>query len=76
MRDLKQPRAMVTREKVIAEAGRLFALKGYHDTKLEEILDAAGVSSGAFFHHFQGKEANEDASDPFARDSTSRNSRS
>jgi TetR/AcrR family transcriptional repressor of nem operon len=56
MRQLKQPRAMVTREKVIAEAGRLFALKGYHDTKLEEILDAAGVSSGAFFHHFQGKE--------------------
>ena len=56
MRELKQPRARVTREKVVGEAGRLFALKGYHDTKLEEILHAAGVTSGAFFHHFQSKE--------------------
>jgi TetR/AcrR family transcriptional repressor of nem operon len=56
MRELKQPRAKVTRDKVIGEAGRLFALKGYHDTKLEEILHAAGVTTGAFFHHFASKE--------------------
>jgi TetR/AcrR family transcriptional repressor of nem operon len=56
MKELKQPRAKVTREKVVGEAGRLFALKGYHDTKLEEILQGAGVTTGAFFHHFQGKE--------------------
>jgi TetR/AcrR family transcriptional repressor of nem operon len=56
MRELKQPRAKVTREKVVGEAGRLFALKGYHDTKLEEILQGAGVTTGAFFHHFKGKE--------------------
>ncbi len=56
MRDLKQPRAKVTREKVVGEAGRLFALKGYHDTKLDEILHGAGVTTGAFFHHFKGKE--------------------
>ena len=56
MKELKQLRAKVTREKVVGEAGRLFALKGYHDTKLEEILQGAGVTTGAFFHHFQGKE--------------------
>jgi TetR/AcrR family transcriptional repressor of nem operon len=56
MRELKQPRAKVTREKVVGEAGRLFALKGYHDTKLEEVLHGAGVTTGAFFHHFKGKE--------------------
>jgi TetR/AcrR family transcriptional repressor of nem operon len=56
MRELKQPRAKVTREKVVGEAGRLFALKGYHDTKLEEILHGAGATTGAFFHHFSGKE--------------------
>src|SRR5271165_3505910 len=56
MRELKQPRAKVTRDKVVGEAGRLFALKGYHDTKLEEILRAAGVTVGAFFHHFASKE--------------------
>ncbi len=56
MKELKQPRAQVTREKVVLEAGRLFALKGYHDTKLEEVLQGAGVTTGAFFHHFNGKE--------------------
>src|SRR5262245_45445807 len=56
MRELKQPRAVATRDKVVAEAGRLFALKGYHDTKLEEILRAAEVTTGAFFHHFESKE--------------------
>jgi TetR/AcrR family transcriptional repressor of nem operon len=56
MKALKQPRAMATREKIVAAAARLFALKGYHDTKLEEILTAAEVTTGAFFHHFQSKE--------------------
>jgi TetR/AcrR family transcriptional repressor of nem operon len=30
--------------------------KGYHDTKLEEVLHAAGVTTGAFFHHFTSRE--------------------
>ena len=56
MRTVKQPRALATRDRILAEAARLFALKGYHDTKLEELLSAAGVTTGAFFHHFGGKE--------------------
>jgi TetR/AcrR family transcriptional repressor of nem operon len=56
MREVKQPRARITREKVIVEAGLLFALKGYHDTTVEDILRAAGVTTGAFFHHFKSKE--------------------
>ncbi len=56
MRDLKQPRALETRERILQEAARLFALKGYHDTKLEEIQSAAEVTTGALFHHFGGKE--------------------
>ena len=56
MRALKQPRALVTRERIIREAARLFALKGYHDTKVEEIQRAAEVTTGAFFHHFTSKE--------------------
>jgi len=38
------------------EAARFFALKGYLDTKLEEILSAAETTTGAFFHHLGGKE--------------------
>src|SRR5579885_276430 len=56
MRALKQPRALQTRERILGAAARLFALKGYHDTKLEEVLRAARVTTGAFFHHFAGKE--------------------
>lgn len=56
MRELKQPRAVATRDRVVVEAGRLFAIKGYHDTKIEEILRAAEVTTGAFFHHFESKE--------------------
>lgn len=56
MKTVRQPRAVETRERILGEAARLFALKGYHDTKLEEVLKAAEVTTGAFFHHFASKE--------------------
>jgi TetR/AcrR family transcriptional regulator, transcriptional repressor for nem operon len=56
MKDVKQPRALETREKILQAAAGLFALKGYHDAKLEEVLDAAQVTKGAFFHHFRDRE--------------------
>jgi len=56
MRAAKQPRAIKTRDRILREAARLFALKGFHDTKVDQIIKAAEVTSGAFFHHFQGKE--------------------
>ena len=40
MRAVTQERALATRDRIIGEAAQLFALKGYHDTKLEEILQA------------------------------------
>ncbi len=56
MRTAKQPRAIKTRDRILREAARMFALKGFHDTKVDEIIKAAEVTSGAFFHHFKGKE--------------------
>jgi TetR/AcrR family transcriptional repressor of nem operon len=56
VKTVKQPRALETRDKILGEAARLFALKGYHDTKLDEVQRAAEVTTGAFFHHFNGKE--------------------
>jgi TetR/AcrR family transcriptional repressor of nem operon len=56
MRNIKQPRAVATRRKILKEAAQLFALKGFHDTKVDELIKAAEVTSGAFFHHFKGKE--------------------
>ena len=45
-----------TRQRILQAAAGLFALKGYHDTKLEEVLDTAHVTKGAFFHHFRDRE--------------------
>jgi TetR/AcrR family transcriptional repressor of nem operon len=56
MKDVKQPRALATRGKLTRAAARLFAIKGYHDTTLEDVRRAAGVTTGAFFHHFTSKE--------------------
>jgi TetR/AcrR family transcriptional regulator, transcriptional repressor for nem operon len=56
MKDVKQPRALATRESITRAAAQLLALKGYHDTTLEEVRRAAGVTTGAFFHHFTSKE--------------------
>jgi TetR/AcrR family transcriptional repressor of nem operon len=56
MRPLKQLRARVTRDKILLQAARLFVTRGYHDTALDDVLRASGVTTGAFFHHFRGKE--------------------
>jgi TetR/AcrR family transcriptional repressor of nem operon len=56
MKAVTQPRALETRDKILRAAARLFALKGYHDAKLEEVLDSAPVTKGAFFHHFRDRE--------------------
>lgn len=44
------------RERVIAEATRLFAEKGFDATPLQDIADAIGVSKQAVLHHFPSKE--------------------
>jgi TetR/AcrR family transcriptional regulator, transcriptional repressor for nem operon len=56
MKDIKQPRALETRQQILQATARLVALKGFHDTKLEEVLESASVTKGAFFHHFRDRE--------------------
>jgi len=46
-----------TRDQIVAVATRLFATHGYDGTSIEAVLSAAGVSRGALYHHFAGKEA-------------------
>jgi TetR/AcrR family transcriptional repressor of nem operon len=45
------------REKLIAAGTELIRRKGYVATTVDEICGAAGVTKGAFFHYFPGKEA-------------------
>jgi AcrR family transcriptional regulator len=46
-----------TRGQLVEVATRLFAEHGYEGTSIEAVLSAAGVSRGALYHHFAGKEA-------------------
>src|SRR5262249_25537788 len=45
-----------TRTLLIASASQLFATRGYDRTSVETIIKQAGVSKGAFYHHFSTKE--------------------
>ena len=51
-----QPRSEATRQKIVSSATRLFSLNGYDGTGVAEICEAAGVSKGAFYHHFPSKQ--------------------
>jgi AcrR family transcriptional regulator len=53
----KVERGEATREQLIAIATRLFAERGYEGASIEAVLHESGVSRGALYHHFRGKEA-------------------
>jgi AcrR family transcriptional regulator len=46
-----------TRQALIETATRLFAARGYANTSIDAVLEESGVSRGALYHHFDGKEA-------------------
>lgn len=46
-----------TREKIMASAKKLVMAKGFSGTSVDDIIAAAGVTKGAFFHHFPSKAA-------------------
>ncbi|WP_433543935.1 TetR/AcrR family transcriptional regulator (plasmid) [Streptomyces sp. CA-294286] len=45
-----------TRRTLLAESRRLFTERGYGAVSLAEVVGAAGVTKGALYHHFDGKE--------------------
>ena len=47
---------MDTKEKILQVAFNLFIQKGYKEVSLKQIVDAVGLTKGAFYHHFTGKE--------------------
>ncbi|MCL5274484.1 MAG: TetR/AcrR family transcriptional regulator [Chloroflexi bacterium] len=52
-----QQRAVVTRDQLLTAAEDCFARSGYDAAGVAEICAAAGVSKGAFYHHFPTKQA-------------------
>lgn len=48
--------AEVRRSEIIGVATELFATRGYADTTMTDILDAAGITKGGLYHHFASKD--------------------
>ena len=46
-----------TRERILDAAQRLFIDNGYSATSVDEVIAASASSKGAFFHHFESKQA-------------------
>ncbi len=52
-----QQRSEATRAAILAAARKLFSQHGYDATGVAEICAEAGVSKGAFYHHFPTKQS-------------------
>ncbi|MFH1613676.1 MAG: TetR/AcrR family transcriptional regulator [Planctomycetota bacterium] len=46
-----------TRSGILSAASMLFSIHGYKNTTIEDIITAAGITKGAFYHYFKSKEA-------------------
>lgn len=52
-----QRRSEETRSKIISSAIKLFSARGYNTASVDDICAEAGISKGAFYHHFESKQA-------------------
>jgi len=54
---MTQQRGEETRSHILDVAGALFAQRGYDATSVADICDGAGVTKGAFYHHYESKQS-------------------
>ncbi len=51
-----QQRSEETRTKILDSAVKLFSNNGYNKASVDDICAEAGISKGAFYHHFKSKQ--------------------
>jgi AcrR family transcriptional regulator len=54
---MPQQRGEETRARIMDAAVRKFAVEGYDAASVDDICNEAGVSKGAFYHHYPSKQA-------------------
>ena len=54
---MPQQRSEETRSRIMDAAVRKFAIAGYDAASVDDICSEAGVSKGAFYHHFPSKQS-------------------
>jgi AcrR family transcriptional regulator len=52
-----QQRSEETRTQIIKSAIKQFSIRGYSEASVDMICKDAGISKGAFYHHFESKQA-------------------
>jgi len=53
----KSGQSAATREEIVSAALRLFAQRGFASASIADIADAAGITKGAIYWHFDSKDA-------------------
>src|SRR6188474_2457999 len=51
-----QQRSEETRTKILDSAIQLFSTRGFNAASVDDICEEAGISKGAFYHHFKSKQ--------------------
>jgi len=52
-----QQRSEATQTRIMEAAIKLFSNRGYNKASVDDICKEAGISKGAFYHHFKSKQA-------------------
>lgn len=52
-----QQRSEETRARILESAIKLFSNRGYNKASVDDLCAEAGISKGAFYHHFESKQA-------------------
>ena len=56
MTDTPLDSSQETRDRILEAAAKVFASKGYHDTKVDDIVKDSQTSKGAFYFYFPSKQ--------------------
>jgi TetR/AcrR family transcriptional regulator, transcriptional repressor for nem operon len=56
MKSLKARQKEASRDNILKAAAHLFREKGFHATGVDQLMEKAGLTAGAFYAHFKSKE--------------------